>query len=293
LFISFAFAAGWEGEYIWGSDDNAYICYEDGWIFGNLGWTNYIVAKVKSDGYSAEGKWFATGFKHGGPRDGVSSNKPSTGSVWVTREEDSNQLEVEYSYHGETKRYTWGIFDRKPGTKVDDRVSTCGIMDMSSNENLHGYWHEKGGEDSSNNYLWLCMDGSDYYGSYKYGWDTDDLSTGYLKGKCSYDGRVCRSEYYEKPEWGVQLDILLSDGYMKSMYWRGPTEEINDHTPHGHYLSTRKDDVAPNSKCSQYSERIVYPYQCPTFKTDDACAANWYYCNTRQTDGSCKRITWP
>jgi len=297
LFLSSVLAANkWEGVYdleVLSFDKNAYICYEDGWLFGNFGYLSYVVAKVSKDGESAEGKFFVTGYKHGGPRDGETHNKPSTGSVWINWESEG-KLSVKITYRGETEKYPIDYLGERTSTTVTDRVSTCVIMDMKSEENLHGYWKQQTGgvvADQST-YEWICMDGDDYYASYMYSIEEFD-GTGYLWGKCSYDGRVCRSEFFEYPYWGVQLDILLSNGQMFTTFWYGPTYMVDETTISGHYVSVRKDDVAPEAKCKKYADRIAYPFKCDTFETVRQCNINFYYCNIRQSDGVCKRKAWP
>jgi len=290
LFVAADDSNSWEGVYEW--DDNpdmdSNICYENGWLFGLSGREFYFIAKVNEDGVHAYGQWYGVGYRQGGMRWTENARtSPSTGQIWL-RWAKEGKIVARFTEKGsETKNFLTPLGLRK-STDVKHRVRHCGIIDPESGGNLKGYWQEREWENFSNHSSWICPQLKDYSGSYTYDNDAGSEETGYLWGQCDYDGRVCRSDYFEYPYWGVQLDILLADRSMLTMWWRGPAFFISSESEGGWHTSEKVDTDVSKAQCHQFSDRIVYPLKCEMFSAED-CLANYFYCNIRQTNGLCKQ----
>jgi hypothetical protein len=298
LFVSSAFsaAADWEGVWEWTGVGypSAYLCYEDGWLFGTAGRVFTFAAKVNDAGDEANGNWWGVGYKHGGYRTGQSSNSPSTG--WFKAElSDDGVLSAHITFRGKSKWWAVGLGDKVNDT-VEDRIPYCGIVDPKSEWTVAGDWVEQ----STSNFTihaWYCNEGKDYHGSYEV---VDNESgeidgPGYVKGKCSWGGRICRSDWSEYPLFGVQLDRVLSDGTLQTIWWNGPTSFINytvggeDNTPGNWYVNDRSGD-AEAADCDVHSDVITWPFKCKTFEETEDCEANPYYCKVRESNGKCRKI---
>jgi len=286
LFVSSIFAApeDWEGVYDWSGSgtDVAYNCYEDGWVYGTAGHILTWAAKVDSENSNlAFGKWWAVGFKHGGQRLGQAQNGPTTGYVRATLE-SAGVISVEISYRGSKGKFSSITLGDRKSTTVKDRVPNCGIMDPSMDITLSGHWKEAKSSSSYQEESYLCAESKDFTSSYS-GVDpeTNETYSGYLLGKCSWEGKVCRSDWYEFPLFGVQIDRLLSDGTKGTIWWSGPTAFITANTTGASYINKHKSMTASESKCSMNEGQLIFPFKCQTFETVEACLANPYYCAVR------------
>jgi len=294
LFVSSIFAApaDWEGVYVWSGSgtDVAYNCYEDGWIYGTAGHVLTWAARVNDAGTEAWGKWWGAGFKHGGPRWGQSQNGPTTGYVRVTLA-SAGVMTVEISYRGHKTHWVNIQLGERSGTTVDDRIPNCGIMDPSSTESLHGKWKEDNSASSAQEESYICVDGKDVVSSYSaVDPETEEPYTGYTVGKCSWDGKVCRTDWYEDPGFGVQIDRLLSDGTKGTIWWTGPTAFITADSVGASYVNNRKSETASDTHCAENSAQMIWPFKCQTFESIEDCEANPYYCKVRQSNGKCRKV---
>jgi len=162
---------------------------------------------------------------------------------------------------------------------------------FSSEDTVHGKWKEKNSNSNAETAVSSCVDDKEYSGSYTYVED-EETYEGYLVGKCSKNGKICRSDYYEYPDFGVQLDRLLSDGTLQTFWWLGPLTDIDATTLNATYLSNRVSKRATDDECSANSDSIAYPFKCLTFTSQEDCERNPYYCKVRETDGACMRINY-
>jgi hypothetical protein len=295
LFVSSILAApaDWEGVYAWSGNgiDEAYNCYEDGWIFGTGGNIVAWAAKVNADGDKAHGKWWSVGYKQGGPRVGQSKNLPTTGNVRVTLNEPGS-IDVEVSFRGMNDIYYPLFVGAREETNVTERIRYCGIMNITSNDTLNGEWTEQDSDNSSNEEDKICITKRDYESSYKYDNEDGDRTKGYSVGKCSWGGKVCRNDFSEFPIWGIQLDRLLIDGTKLTLYWYGPFDNTANST--GVSFLADLTGTADDDDCSDHSDELVWPFKCHTFESKKDCEANPYYCKVfRSNDDKCIRSKWP
>jgi hypothetical protein len=279
----------WEGVYEW--DENpemdSNICYEDGWLFGLSGREFYFIAKVNDDGVHAYGQWYGVGYRQGGMRWTENARtSPSTGQIWLRWIKDG-KIVARFTEKGSETRKLLTPLGLRKSTDIKNRVRHCGIINPDNGGNLKGLWQERKWEHNSNHTSWICPQLKDYSASYTYENDGKDV-TGYLLGQCDYNGRVCRSDYFEHPYWGVQLDILLADSTMLTLWWKGPAFFISTETEGGWHTSEKIETDVTKAQCHEYSNRIVYPFRCGLFNEEE-CLANYYYCNIRQTNGECKQ----
>jgi hypothetical protein len=298
LFVSSILAApaDWEGTYVWTGFGikTAFNCYEDGWIFGTAGYILGWGAKVNAAGDKAYGQWWSTGYKFGGPRIGQSKNLPNTGQVRVTYNAPGN-LTVEIQFRGRDFWVKVPVGARED-VNVTDRIPSCGIMNPSSNDTLAGEWREIDSDTnftSSDEKAYFCMtnNSKNFEGSYSYKDEDDDKVKGYQLGKCSWGGMVCRSDWYEYPTFGCQLDRLLIDGTKGTLWWDGPIQyENGTETNHG-WFSSNKTDTADDDDCSDHEDELVWPFKCHTFDSKKDCEANSYYCKVSRTnEDDCRKI---
>jgi len=297
LFVSSIFAApaDWEGLYDWNGVGVgiAYNCYEDGWIYGTAGYTMGWAAKVNDAGDKAHGNWWGVGVKFGGQRTGQSKNSPTTGHVVVILNAPGD-LTVKISYRGD--KTTWMTAPLGDliyaNLNASLRIQSCGILDPSSNATLDGEWLEEDSNTTDHEHAYNCVTGKEFENSYKYKDEDDKTVTGYQVGKCHWGGKVCRSDWFEYPVFGVQLDRLLKDGKKGSMWFDGPYTSITDETNGSFFVADLIDDVR-SEQCSQHSDDIAYPFQCHTYDSKSDCEANPFYCKVlRSNDDKCVRIKW-
>jgi len=213
-------------------------------------------------------------------------------------------LTVKISLRGQNTTWMELPLGARGATTVTDRIPTCGIMNPNSTMTLAGEWHQVEMNVSLFNHTdnkdHNCLTkkgnenitGKNFEGSYKYKDGNGDKTTGYLVGKCSMGGMVCRSDWSEYPMWGVQLDRLLSDGTKMSMWWDGPVTAINGSTTYGWFLSNYN-STTDNSHCSDNSDDMVWPFKCQTFDTQSDCETNPYYCRVSRLDtDKCRKKMW-
>jgi len=219
--------------------------------------------------------------------------KPKWTYYWLRKGylKAAGDLYVEISYRGHKTEWYDIQLGERTATTVDDRIPNCGIMDPSSTDSLHGHWKEQNSGSSAQEETYVCVDNKDQTSSYSaVDPDTEDPYTGYTVGKCSWDGKVCRSDWYEAPYFGVQIDRLLSDGTKGTIWWQGPTAFITADTTGASYVNNRKSTSASDSKCSANKDQMVWPFKCQSFESVEDCEANPYYCAIRQSNDKCRKV---
>jgi hypothetical protein len=284
-----------EGKYDWNGKggDFAWICAEDDYIYGVFGYTGHFWARNRTTHYS--GRWSSLGWRHGGQRYRRNKNEVTTGKFWLRINDDDTVTARRWlrGPRATTRAVTFELGEQISDS-VSDRITTCGIMDWSSDDTVAGKWQsvdESGnlGDDESVAFD-ACISGNKYTGSYVYT-EGDDDTDGYQKGRCNSKGKVCRSEWSEYPHWGVQLEVLLEGDQLLTLYGTGPGRVQNSNSTLGYYWSDRE-GTATTAECAANVDEVVNPFKCRLFESVDDCEANPWYCRVRQTDGGCKKRKW-
>jgi len=292
LFFAFTSAAV-EGVYEWNGwgNDTAYVCLEDGKLYGTFGYVGWFWAKPYGSDGQWVGKWIGVGYKFGGKRVAQNRNSPTLGSIYLKWNEDTGLSGYMYAKGSDTK-LPFKIGAQTSET-VDSRVWQCGIL--SSNESLAGSFAESADspffEDVSVNQCVHESEANLYDGSFAVPIDNETTIELYKQGKCSLGGRVCRADYFFDGGFGTLLDVILSDGRVLALEVRGPTARmVRDGVFPTVHLLERVGDAA-DTECALSSALWQNPFACRAFGDDEA-NCNSYYCKVSQTSGNCKRKPW-
>jgi hypothetical protein len=282
FFVLYAYAAHWHGTWDWtGNGGNqSWTCVDDSRLQANFGQYAAGQFRIINDTY-AQGRFYGVGYRFGGPRIGDRKNLRNRGFATLVHDGDSTMVLTVKSNAADSTR-TWTL-TKESDTVDGDEDLKCYKIDRTDDASTAGEW-----TDTDGTYVpWICTNagtrGNRFWASYNFTSD-DETSSAFSRGGCAKKGKICFSDWFEYPSWGVELWVQLNGDRLINVYYSGPGAFVESGSATTVEFSRTADS---SDNCGSNADARFQPFQCNNFP-GDLCEDN-AYCSLDENGTSCLR----